>query len=178
MEDVESGTGASMQQHTTGSATGNMHEEGVVSVSQMNVSSSEVSEIALGTAIDGVPSSSAASGLPIESSSNNTDTTQSSTTSSASSDNKATTIASDHSNAMSPTSPALMTRSKSTSDAPSVVEKPQSPLRWLMLVIFCLTMITNYYCYDIPAALKTQVYTYLHICMCTYAHLLYIRVLI
>jgi hypothetical protein len=51
----------------------------------------------------------------------------------------------------------VISRSKTSSNPPPVVEKPQSSLRWIMLVIFCLTMITNYYCYDIPAALKTQV---------------------
>ena len=38
-----------------------------------------------------------------------------------------------------------------------ITEKNQSPLRWLVLFLSCLIMIANYYCYDNPAALKTQV---------------------
>lgn len=39
----------------------------------------------------------------------------------------------------------------------AVRSKSQSPLRWLILVLACLMMIGNYYCYDNPAALKSQV---------------------
>jgi MFS family permease len=39
-------------------------------------------------------------------------------------------------------------------------EKPQSPTRWLILVLTCVMMIGNYYCYDIPAALHTQMDDY------------------
>ena len=46
------------------------------------------------------------------------------------------------------------------------VEKPylksQSPLRWLILLCTCFIMIGNYYAYDIPAALHTQLYDSLH----------------
>lgn len=35
--------------------------------------------------------------------------------------------------------------------------KSQSPLRWLILFLACVMMIGNYYCYDNPAALKTQI---------------------
>lgn len=37
-----------------------------------------------------------------------------------------------------------------------VVAKNQSPFRWLVLLLGCLMMIGPYYCFDIPAALKTQ----------------------
>jgi hypothetical protein len=53
--------------------------------------------------------------------------------------------------------PGVGKRENELSNLPDFVEKPQSSLRWIMLLIFCLTMITNYYCYDIPAALKSQV---------------------
>ena len=35
-------------------------------------------------------------------------------------------------------------------------QKSESNFRWLILLLCCLMMIGNYYCYDIPAALKTQ----------------------
>lgn len=38
-----------------------------------------------------------------------------------------------------------------------IVDKSQSPLRWVVLVLGCILMIANYYCYDNPAALKTNV---------------------
>lgn len=38
-----------------------------------------------------------------------------------------------------------------------VTDKAQSPLRWFVLFLGCIMMISNYYCYDNPAALKTQV---------------------
>jgi hypothetical protein len=45
-----------------------------------------------------------------------------------------------------------------TSKSDSVIfEKSQSPLRWIVLLLGCVMMIANYYCYDNPAALKTQV---------------------
>lgn len=34
--------------------------------------------------------------------------------------------------------------------------KSESPLRWAVLFFACLTLLSNYYCYDNPAALKTQ----------------------
>ena len=37
-----------------------------------------------------------------------------------------------------------------------VMDRAQSPLRWAVLFFGCLTLIGNYYCYDNPAALKTQ----------------------
>ena len=42
------------------------------------------------------------------------------------------------------------------------VDKNKSPLRWLVLVLGCLMMIGSYYCYDIPAALKTQMDSYMY----------------
>ena len=36
------------------------------------------------------------------------------------------------------------------------LHESQSPLRWLVLIFGCLVLIGNYYCYDNPAALKTQ----------------------
>ena len=36
------------------------------------------------------------------------------------------------------------------------VEKNKSVLRWVILFLTCLMMIGNYYAYDIPAALHTQ----------------------
>lgn len=38
-----------------------------------------------------------------------------------------------------------------------IIRKSDSQLRWMILFLNCLLMIGNYYCYDIPAALKTQV---------------------
>jgi hypothetical protein len=38
-----------------------------------------------------------------------------------------------------------------------ILDKSQSPLRWVVLVLGCVVMIANYYCYDNPAALKTNV---------------------
>jgi MFS family permease len=38
--------------------------------------------------------------------------------------------------------------------------KPESPIRWAILSLTCLMMIGNYYCYDIPAALHTQMNEY------------------
>lgn len=38
-----------------------------------------------------------------------------------------------------------------------ILDKSQSPIRWLVLFLGCIIMISNYYCYDNPAALKTQV---------------------
>jgi MFS family permease len=38
-----------------------------------------------------------------------------------------------------------------------IFSKSQSPLRWLILFLACVMMIGNYYCYDNPAALKTQI---------------------
>lgn len=38
--------------------------------------------------------------------------------------------------------------------------KPQSSLRWVILLLNCIMMIGNYYCYDIPAALHTQMKDY------------------
>jgi hypothetical protein len=42
-----------------------------------------------------------------------------------------------------------------------IVEKSQSPWRWLILVLGCLMMVGSYYCFDIPAALKTQIDDYM-----------------
>lgn len=36
------------------------------------------------------------------------------------------------------------------------MEKSQQPVRWLVLLLSCLLMIGNYYCFDNPAALKSQ----------------------
>lgn len=46
-------------------------------------------------------------------------------------------------------------------DDESVYEKPKSRLRWLVLVFACLMLIGSYYCYDIPAACKTQLGAYM-----------------
>ena len=35
-------------------------------------------------------------------------------------------------------------------------EKGDSVLRWLVLALGCIALVGNYYCYDNPAALKTQ----------------------
>ncbi|EQC31215.1 hypothetical protein SDRG_11138 [Saprolegnia diclina VS20] len=37
-----------------------------------------------------------------------------------------------------------------------MLEKSQLPMRWLVLVLSCTLMIGNYYCFDNPAALKSQ----------------------
>ncbi len=42
-----------------------------------------------------------------------------------------------------------------------VKDKSESPLRWFILFFCCLMMIGNYYCYDIPAALHTQMDEYM-----------------
>eukprot|EP01036_Dinobryon_divergens_P034713 gene34713-44896_t len=41
-----------------------------------------------------------------------------------------------------------------------IVEKCRSPFRWLILLLGCLMMVGSYYCFDIPAALKTQIDDY------------------
>lgn len=42
-----------------------------------------------------------------------------------------------------------------------LMKKAQSKLRWLILFLNCILMIGNYYCYDIPAALITQLDDYM-----------------
>mgnify|MGYP003385769914 FL=1 len=42
-----------------------------------------------------------------------------------------------------------------TEDRP-VIEKSTSSHRWIILVLACLMLVGSYYCFDIPAALKTQ----------------------
>lgn len=42
-----------------------------------------------------------------------------------------------------------------------VLKKAQSKLRWIILSLNCIMMIGNYYSYDIPAALKTQLDDYM-----------------
>jgi hypothetical protein len=42
-----------------------------------------------------------------------------------------------------------------------VKSKAESPMRWAILVLTCLIMIGNYYSYDNPAALKTQIKDYM-----------------
>ena len=41
-----------------------------------------------------------------------------------------------------------------------VKAKPESMTRWVILLLTCVMMIGNYYCYDIPAALHTQMNDY------------------
>lgn len=41
-----------------------------------------------------------------------------------------------------------------------VKTKPQSLTRWVILILTCVMMIGNYYCYDIPAALNSQMDDY------------------
>jgi hypothetical protein len=41
------------------------------------------------------------------------------------------------------------------------MEKSQSVWRWAILVLACLMLVGSYYCYDIPAALKTQLDDYM-----------------
>eukprot|EP01031_Cornospumella_fuschlensis_P028549 gene28549-34461_t len=41
------------------------------------------------------------------------------------------------------------------------VEKCRSPVRWVVLVLACAMMVGSYYCFDIPAALKTQIDDYM-----------------
>jgi hypothetical protein len=36
------------------------------------------------------------------------------------------------------------------------MEKSRQPVRWMVLLLSCLLMIGNYYCFDNPAALKSQ----------------------
>lgn len=42
-----------------------------------------------------------------------------------------------------------------------ILEKNQSVWRWAILVLGCLMMVGSYYCFDIPAALKTQIDDYM-----------------
>lgn len=44
---------------------------------------------------------------------------------------------------------------------PHLVEKSRSKLRWIILLLGCLMMVGSYYCFDIPAALKTQIDDYM-----------------
>lgn len=54
-----------------------------------------------------------------------------------------------------------MDSSFSLSTIKPVTEKCQSPWRWVILVLGCLMMVGSYYCFDIPAALKTQLDDYM-----------------
>ena len=45
---------------------------------------------------------------------------------------------------------------KSWLSYPPPESKNQSPWRWVILALGCLMMIGPYYCFDIPAAVKTQ----------------------
>jgi hypothetical protein len=46
--------------------------------------------------------------------------------------------------------------------APRLIqEKCQSSVRWVVLVLACWMMVGSYYCFDIPAALKTQIDDYM-----------------
>jgi hypothetical protein len=36
------------------------------------------------------------------------------------------------------------------------MEKSRQSIRWVVLVLSCILMIGNYYCFDNPAALKSQ----------------------
>lgn len=40
--------------------------------------------------------------------------------------------------------------------SPSIMEKCELRVRWLVLFLSCVLMIGNYYCFDNPAALKSQ----------------------
>jgi MFS family permease len=42
-----------------------------------------------------------------------------------------------------------------------MAQKSDSYLRWVILFLTCILMIGNYYCYDIPAAMKTQLDDYM-----------------
>ena len=44
---------------------------------------------------------------------------------------------------------------------PLIHEKSQSSWRWIILILGCLMMVGSYYCFDIPAALKTQIDDYM-----------------
>lgn len=46
-------------------------------------------------------------------------------------------------------------------DKKFVKSKPESQLRWVILVLQCFILMGNYYCYDIPAAIKTQLEDYM-----------------
>jgi len=46
-------------------------------------------------------------------------------------------------------------------EAHPIVDKSQSKLRWVILTLGCLMMVGSYYCFDIPAALKTQIDDYM-----------------
>ena len=41
-----------------------------------------------------------------------------------------------------------------------MLQKSTSWLRWPILVLACLMLIGSYYCFDIPAAIKTQIDDY------------------
>ena len=43
----------------------------------------------------------------------------------------------------------------------NIISKSTSTLRWLILVLACVMLIGSYYCYDIPAAIKTQLDDYM-----------------
>lgn len=38
----------------------------------------------------------------------------------------------------------------------AIKTRGESPLRWTVLLFGCIALISNYFCYDNPAALKTQ----------------------
>ena len=42
-----------------------------------------------------------------------------------------------------------------------VFTKPDSVVRWTVLVLSCIMLLGSYYCFDIPSALKTQIGVYM-----------------
>ena len=46
-------------------------------------------------------------------------------------------------------------------DSTTIVEKPKSTIRWFVLVLACLMLIGSYFCNDQPAAVKTQIESFM-----------------
>ena len=46
-------------------------------------------------------------------------------------------------------------------DSDIVYDKPKAKMRWLVLLLACLMLIGSYYCYDLPASVKTQIETHM-----------------
>ncbi len=53
----------------------------------------------------------------------------------------------------------MLTKSEIEPQKP--LRKCESPMRWAILVLACLMLVGSYYCYDIPAAIKTQIDDYM-----------------
>lgn len=62
----------------------------------------------------------------------------------------------DHHSGWSKGSKELNKEERAKKKEAAMTEKSQLRVRWLVLLLSCLLMIGNYYCFDNPSALKSQ----------------------